>query len=312
MDSYNIDRDILISHLYDVRALELTKQKLSNAIEKNIQQINTLGYSAALSKPETIVKIVISFFASLFLCALFFFAAGATVFRDFITEQIRVSHWDSYNGFYLSRHMDYSGTKYTIPKSPEFERYVTIAIVITIVIVLLVVILTAVSAIKKLSRYKKMQLKDSERVANEQKIKEQLIAENEKHIKNLNDLNSILNENYSVNIVPQQFRNLGGICYLYDYLSSSQESFQSALINYNMNKMNMNIQKMAAVQSDMLIQQYITNANLTDIKRQSRDMLDKLRNIEQNTETAAVYSAMNEANTRTIRFFQTYDFLKNG
>lgn len=312
MDSYNIDRDMLISHLYDVRALELTKRKISNDIDQNIHKINSLGYSVALYKPATFSKIIISFFCSSFVCAMLFFVAGATVFRDSITKTVYTPIMDSYDGFYLSSHMDYSGMTYVVPKNPEFGRYVATAIIITVVLVVLVVTITAVSAFKKLAKYKKMQSKDNERVANEQSIKEQLIAKNEKYIENLSELNSILNENYSVNIIPQQFRNLGGICYLYDYLSSSQESFQSALMNYNMNKINMNIQKIAAAQSDMLIQQYITNANLKDIKRQSMAMIDKLRNIEQNTENAAVYSAMNEANTRTIAFFKTYDFLKNG
>lgn len=312
MNNSEIDRNVLISHLNDVRALELLKKKLSGNIEENINKIKRLGYRSVLTKPDIIPRILLSLVCSLFICIFMSFIAGATVFKDTITSTVHKSFIsDEYDGFYLSKSIDYDDIEYVIPKNPEFKHFIIIASIITIIIVAIVVAVTVVITAKKYYSYKKAISNDEKRVSNEQKLKEQLTAQNNDYISKLNELNSVLNENYSVNIIPMQFRNLGGICYLYDYLSTSQESLQSALMNYNMNKINLNIQKLASVQSDMLLQQYITNANLRNIQLQNQGIISKLKNIEQNTETAAVYSAMNEANTRTIAFFQSYDFLKN-
>ncbi len=312
MDNYNdIDRNALISHLYDVRALELAKHKISISIEKNNQKIRTLGYSSALPKPENFIRMVITCSLTLFITAAFFFFTGVNVFWNSITDRIYCSHSDSYEGFYLNRELDYNGTTYTIPKNPEFGKYVFTSICITIILVLFVAVVTTVFNAKKRSDYNKLKRADDERVSNEQELKEQLIAENEHSIERLKELNTVLSTSYAINIIPQQFRNIDGICYLYDYLSTSRESFQSALVNFNMNKMNLNMQKMAGIQSEMLIQQYITNARILDLKKQNKDMLNKLQAIEENTEIAAKYSAMNEANTRTIAFFKGWDFFSN-
>lgn len=312
MDSYNdIDRNALISHLYDIRALELAKHKISVNIERNNQKIRNLGYSAVLSKPETVIRTVIACSITLFITAVFFFVSGVTVFKDSITDEIYCSPWDSYEGFYLNKTIDYDGIIYTIPKNPEFSKYVFVSIGVTIILVLFVAAVTTVINVKKRYDYNKLKRADEERVSNEQKLKEQLIAENEHSIERLKELNTVLSTNYAINIIPQQFRNIDGVCYLYDYLSTSRESFQSALVNFNMNKMNLNMQKIAGIQSEMLIQQYITNARILDVKKQNKDMLNKLQAIEENTEIAAKYSAMNEANTRTIAFFKGWEFFSN-
>lgn len=70
------------------------------------------------------------------------------------------------------------------------------------------------------------------------------------------------------------------------------------------------MQQMIQTQCDMLIQQYITNARLADVKNQNSAMLGRLSAIEQNTELAAKYAAMNEMNTRTISFFKAYEFFR--
>lgn len=309
MDGYSVvDREALISHLYDVRALELTKQKISAEIEMNTGKINTLGYKSTLKKPSILPKIIISFFAVLCGVVIFFLIAGETVFLDSITDTVHTSLLNNYDGIYLYSSVDYNGHTYIIPKQPEFMRYIIIAVCTAVLLAVIAALISAAAAFKKRSEYKRQKSLDDNRVAEEQKRKEILIRKNEQHVKELKELNSVLNQNYSVNIIPGQFRNVEGICYLYDYLSTSHESFQSALINFNMNKLNINMQKMVQAQSNMLIQQYITNAKLTDMKKQNKELLNRLYSIEQNTELAAKYAAMNEANTSTIAFFKGMEF----
>lgn len=58
MEGYNsIDRQALLSHLYDVRALELTKYKLTTELSNNTNIINHLGYGTVFSKPNVLKKL---------------------------------------------------------------------------------------------------------------------------------------------------------------------------------------------------------------------------------------------------------------
>ena len=167
-----------------------------------------------------------------------------------------------------------------------------------------------VLSMNKLNACNKNKKADEQRVANEMLVRQQLISDNESNIGKMNELNQILSQSYSINIVPSPFRNVDGMCYLYDYLSTSRESLESALLNFNMNRLNINMQQMIQTQCDMLLQQYITNARLGEVKSQNSALLDKLSAVERNMQLAAKYAAMNEANTRTVAFFKTYDFLR--
>lgn len=70
-----IDRQALISHLYDVRALELAKYQLANQINENTNKINHLGYKTPFVKPKFIEKLILSIVISFFVsfAAIFFF-----------------------------------------------------------------------------------------------------------------------------------------------------------------------------------------------------------------------------------------------
>lgn len=58
MEGYNsIDRQALLSHLNDVRALELTKYKLTTELSNNTNIINHLGYGTVFSKPNVLKKL---------------------------------------------------------------------------------------------------------------------------------------------------------------------------------------------------------------------------------------------------------------
>lgn len=47
----------------------------------------------------------------------------------------------------------------------------------------------------------------------------------------LNTVNTLLEEAYSFNIIPSQYRSLAYILYIYDYLSTSSQSLESALLH---------------------------------------------------------------------------------
>ena len=316
MNGYDsIDRQALLSHLYDVRALELTKNKLTTQINSNTNQINRLGYRMALKKPNVWGKVSLCFILSFLVCIVVFGILGATAFSEYITDKVSVDpFFDDFSGFYLYRYLENDLWSpeyiYIVPKQPNFNIFLLISLCVSAVLSAVIAIIMAFLRLKKFSEYKKRKTADNARVESELRQRQALMGENDKCISELKELDTVLAQNYSINIIPSQFRNVEGVCYLYDYLSTSRESFQSALINFNMNRLNINMQQMIRMQGEMLIQQYVTNARLADVKNQNSAMLSRLSAIEQNTELAAKYAAMNEMNTRTISFFKTYEFLR--
>lgn len=317
MEGYNsIDRQALLSHLNDVRVLELTKYKLTTQINSNTNQINRLGYKMALKKPNVRGKVSLCFILSFLVCIVVFGILGATAFSEYITDKVSVDPiFDDFSGFYLYKYFGNEPLRspeyiYIVPEQPNFNMFLLISLCVSAVLSAVMAIITAFVRLKKFSEYKKRKRTDDVRVESELRQRQALIGENDKCISELKELDTVLAQNYSINIIPSQFRNVEGICYLYDYLSTSRESFQSALINFNMNRLNINMQQMIRMQGEMLIQQYVTNARLADVKNQNSAMLSRLSAIEQNTELAAKYAAMNEMNTRTISFFKTYEFLR--
>lgn len=317
MNGYDsIDRQALLSHLNDVRVLELTKYKLTTQINSNTNQINRLGYRMALKKPNVWGKVSLCFILSFLVCIVVFGILGATAFSEYITDKVSVDPiFDDFSGFYLYKYFENEPLRspeyiYIVPKQPNFNIFLLISLCVSAVLSAVIAIIMAFLRLKKFSEYKKRKTADNARVESELRQRQALMGENDKCISELKELDTVLAQNYSINIIPSQFRNVEGVCYLYDYLSTSRESFQSALINFNMNRLNINMQQMIRMQGEMLIQQYVTNARLADVKNQNSAMLSRLSAIEQNTELAAKYAAMNEMNTRTISFFKTYEFLR--
>lgn len=305
-NAINIEREILINHLYDVRALEIAKQNLIKKVNQNTQKINSLGFHSQIFKPSK-SSIFISFSITAWLSLMFFVIAGATVLHDRLFEMVRNESYSEFNNVNIPDNFLYD----IVPRHPEFRNYVIIAIVISVALGIAISLIFSISVFKKTSKYNKMIKYDNQRVEKELNEKNELIQINNNCINEIKSLNNLLTETYSINIIPRQFRNLVGVYYLYDYMSTSQESLQSALLNYNVNKINIRMDKMIEQQSDMIIQQYVTNSRLEAMQNQNHRIMRQLSNIEQNSEITAKYSAITAANAKAITFFEGYKFFKN-
>lgn len=305
-NAINIEREILINHLYDVRALEIAKQNLIKRVNQNSQKIKSLGFHSQIFKPSKI-SIFISFVITMLLSLTIFIAVGSTLLYDRLFEMVRNESYSEFNNVSIPDNFLYD----VVPRHPEFGNYVIISIVISVLLGIAVSFMFSISVFKKTSKYNKMIKYDNQRVEKELNEKKELIQINNDCVNEIKSLNNLLTETYSINIIPRQFRNLAGVYYLYDYMSTSQESLQSALLNYNVNKINIRMDKMIEQQSDMIIQQYVTNSRLEAMQNQNHRIMRQLSNIEQNSEITAKYSAITAANAKAITFFEGYKFLKN-
>lgn len=124
---------------------------------------------------------------------------------------------------------------------------------------------------------------------------EQSMLENELN-EEIRDLNSQLVEAYSLNIIPVQFRNIEGVYYLYDYLSTSHQSLSEALMQANLEAIKQKLDQMIKLQSVQIIQQAQANAKLGKIMEFSEATMN-------NSAVAAKYaqiSAINSALTAKL------------
>ena len=98
---------------------------------------------------------------------------------------------------------------------------------------------------------------------------------------------NLLKESYSADIIPMQFRNIEGIYYLYDFLSTSQLSLSDAIINANMQEIKNKLDEVINMQKEMVIKQAESNAQLAEIRSTNEQILESARATEQNSFVAA-------------------------
>ena len=194
-----INRDTLVMHLSDVRALEIAKVKLIEKLNQNNCKIKMLGYHRIFQKPSYILAIVLPVILTIFFSAVSYFLSE-TIFFPYLFDR-------NHNPVY-----------------PQYEIYIKISVISIIVIAVASFLILFLSASSKTVKYNRMVAEDNERVEREKQEIQKLQGEINESISKLKEVNTLLPEIYSINIIPRQYRNVNGICYLYDYMSTSQQS----------------------------------------------------------------------------------------
>ena len=193
-----------------------------------------------------------------------------------------------------------------------------------VLIILFPLLLKGINSIQEIQNYKKI-IEENEirRMENErayqEKLKEWELVKNEHHKKTSNTWEEIdklmdkkdlmireldqeitaiqekLNEAYSINIIPLPFRNIRGIYYLYDYLSTSQQSLSEALVQCNLEAIKEKLDSVINLQGKAIIQQAQANRALFE---QNQKILETAQATMNNTAVTAKYAqicALNSA-----------------
>lgn len=120
-------------------------------------------------------------------------------------------------------------------------------------------------------------------------------------IKNLKNerigLNETLQNSYSLNIIPTQFRNIWAVYYLYDLLSSSNVSLRDALFHCDLGEIKVKMNVIIEQNRELLINQAIQMAQNDRIIEQNKKKLERLTEIEKNSALSAQYAKVAAANT---------------
>lgn len=109
-----------------------------------------------------------------------------------------------------------------------------------------------------------------------------------------NEINQKLQAAYSANIIPLQFRNIQGIYYLYDYISTSSQGLSEALMQCNLDAIRQQLNKVIQLQGETIVQQAQQSAALY---KQNQEILETARATMNNTAIAAKYAQISAINS---------------
>lgn len=138
----------------------------------------------------------------------------------------------------------------------------------------------------------------------------------------LKKIEPILNDFYSMNIIPKRFRNVSAMCYIYEYMSTSQESLSMALLDQHLEDGIRRIEnKLNTIISDLTDLIYETRCLRQDSQQiieqnkknidQNNHMLESLQRTEQNTLQAAQYAELSADYSKANAYFSLATYLKN-
>ena len=123
---------------------------------------------------------------------------------------------------------------------------------------------------------------------------------------------------YSMNIVPLQYRNLKAICYIYDYMSTSQATLEETLYHEHMesgiqrleDKLDIIAEQVEMVLYETRCMRQENKASVERIINQNSGMLNHLKNIERNSADAALYAELSANYSKANAYFSVANYLK--
>ena len=123
---------------------------------------------------------------------------------------------------------------------------------------------------------------------------------------------------YNMNVIPLEYRNVTAMCYIYDYMSTSQATLAEALLH---EKLENGIQRIESRLNIML--DYLDNVlyetrciraeNQVAVERiinQNNQMLKKMETAAQNTAEAAEYAQLASNYAHANAYFSLANYLK--
>lgn len=127
----------------------------------------------------------------------------------------------------------------------------------------------------------------------------------------LETVSKILRNLYNVNIIPQQFRNLHTVYFLYDFIKTSNETLSTALLHYDLDKIKEKLDTVIDQQKEIIINQAIIIAQNAQMIEQNQQTLNRLASIEQNTDRAAQYAKIAANNAEACAWIGIANYIKN-
>lgn len=296
-----MDRSALLLYLRDLRDLEIVKRKIIFIIENESQiykiKLNDLSEPNLVKVPEK-EPIWTEEYTMRVMIALFCFFGAISTVKFLIMPFFKLS---------------------------ELSFWQFCLVFIFPIGFVLIGIGMILSIVYKKYQNKKDIIKAKEKNSNEiLRVKEQegMCIQLRKHWQQREDylkselrkVNLLLKENYGLNILANQYRNLASLYYIYDYMSSSQENLKDTLIHEHMeNGIQRILKKLDYIieqNQEIIFHNRILEADNEKIIKQNKGMLSTLKQTEINTEMAAQYAEISANYSKVNTFFSCANYLK--
>ncbi|WP_294798401.1 hypothetical protein [uncultured Eubacterium sp.] len=152
--------------------------------------------------------------------------------------------------------------------------------------------------------------KRNKAITNLEKAKNDLQAENKEALK-------LLEECYDINIIPSKYRNIYAITFIYDYLTTSQGTLRDALFACDLDKIQIQLDKVIKNQQNMICKLAKIEANSEKQLKNQQTMISHLENIEKNTydtartsEQCAQYGKIIAHNTKVMAYCSAMTYIE--
>lgn len=126
----------------------------------------------------------------------------------------------------------------------------------------------------------------------------------------LSQAKHLLRKSYNLNIIPNQYRNLYAVDFLYSFLKSSNLTLSEALLHFNLEEIKQKLDKVIEKQEQIILQNEIIIAQNEKLLKKNTAMLNGLASIERTAENiagssalAAQYSRIAATNSETCAWF---------
>ncbi len=284
--NHSFNRDVLNNYLYNVRVLEVAKSNLLRIKNETLNLIDNLGipqfqngafgyYSRNWSASDA------GGLGSIWAMAAFIF------FGIWIVGAIICDFFDC-----------------------EFTFF---GILMALIIIFAVgfTIYDIYDSDKKDDEHTQLMKEDDKRVKIENTERERLISEEIPNIENeIEKVERMLTEAYSINIIPLKFRNIYAAYFLYDYISTSTATLNEALFACDLNTIQEKLDTIIEQQQEIIMELAYSNALNQQVIQQNEQILQHAIATENNTALAAQYSKVAATNTGVTAYIQTCEYLR--
>ena len=152
--------------------------------------------------------------------------------------------------------------------------------------------------------------------------------ETKMYMKSRSEINSLLKKLYDMNILPSQYRTIPALHYIYEYMSTSQATFEDTLMHEHMEngiqRLERKLDQIIDRLEDVLYETRMLRGDVQGLARQNeriilqnQNMISHLREIQTNSKDAAMYAELGANYSKVNAFFSganyfnTYAYLRN-
>ena len=285
-NSEAFNRDVLNNYLNNLQTLEFAKDKLEQDEREITYRINSLGKSSYIAPKNTLLSYGSHFGGLVFMFIIFIVAT-------WIDSGLNGNGFLSIFDFIL------------VP-------LVSLAKIASVIISIVIIICIIRDHINDGKRFNEQTQQENNRLKWESAEKKRLLNKLP-HIKNdLKKTTELLDQAYSINLIPAKYRNIYAIYYLYEYISTSTVSLNQALVSCDLDEISCKLDEIIDQQRRLIMLQARSNALNEQLVSQNEQILSYAIKTADNTALAAQYAQVSAVNTETISTIQSYHFFKEG